>query len=62
MVIIAQYLGLDKNNFPPYNGENFIGQFVTILSVNKTREPDGRFALIFFVGADCVHFILERFS
>lgn len=30
-----------------YNSLNFIGQFVTILSVNKTREPDGRIALIF---------------
>ena len=26
---------------------NFIGQFVTILSVNKTRTSDGRFAPVF---------------
>ena len=31
-----------------YDKANFIGQFVTILSVNKTRTLDGRFALIFY--------------
>ena len=30
-----------------YSIPNFIGQFETILSVNKTRERDGRSALIF---------------
>ncbi len=28
-------------------GVNIIGQFVTILSVNKTRETDGRIAPVF---------------
>jgi hypothetical protein len=49
---IKKFLNLD--NSPPgrYNLPNFIGQFVTILSVNKTRIlGDGRSALIFcFVG------------
>ena len=58
-----------------YNGGNFIGQFVTILSVNKTREvmliflesvSDGRIAPVFcvvFMGADCAHFFrLEEIS
>ena len=47
-----------------YNIPNFIGQFVTILSVNKTRESDGRIALIFCLGAVtfCTQFLfLERF-
>ena len=37
--------------FPPfgYNVHNFIGQFVTILSVNKTRELMGA-VRPFFVG------------
>ena len=34
---------------------------MTILSVNKTRESDGRSAPVFcFVGADCVHFFFRR--
>ena len=40
---------------------NYIGQFVTILSVNKTRDFDGRNAPFFFLlGAvwNCAHFLL----
>ena len=49
---------LDFHPLSCYNPLNFIGQFVTILSVNKTRELDGRFALIFcWVGAYCAHFL-----
>lgn len=44
-----------------YNSANFIGQFVTILSVNKTRERGGGIALIFHgMGAFCAHFLLEE--
>ena len=45
--------------FPPfgYNVHNFIGQFVTILSVNKTRELGwAQYAPIFWMGACCAHF------
>ena len=38
---------IDKFRGLYYNHANFIGQFVTILSVNKTRESDGRIASIF---------------
>ena len=39
---------LDIQEKSSYNDPNCIGQFVTILSVNKTRDfRDGRFALIF---------------
>lgn len=41
-------LGVDRCGRTRYNGPNCIGQFVTILSVNKTRELDGRIALIFY--------------
>ena len=43
---------LFDNFFPMgYNTLNFIGQFVTILSVNKTRDfPDGRSMRSFFCG------------
>ena len=52
-------MALDKTRCLWYNFRNFIGQFVTILSVNKTRESDGRVALIFlFMGADCAHFFM----
>ena len=34
-------VGLDKRYIFGYNVDNFIGQFVTILSVNKTRESMG---------------------
>ena len=48
---------LDKQPRIHYNVFNFIGQFVTILSVNKTRESDGRSCAHFlFMGADCAHF------
>ena len=40
-----------------YNTPNFIGQFVTILSVNKTREFGWVLCAHFcFVGADCARF------
>ena len=36
---------------------------MTILSVNKTREFDGRIAPVFlFMGADCAHFVFLRDS
>ncbi len=41
-----------------YNSPNFIGQFVTILSVNKTREPVGAVRLL-FVG--CSHVLCPFF-
>ena len=46
-----------------YYKYNYIGQFVTILSVNKTRRfLDGRFALIFCLRARIVRiFIIEVF-
>jgi len=48
---------VDTEIFPGYNTSNFIGQFVTILSVNKTRDFDGRNApVLFCMGADCAHF------
>ena len=40
---------VDKLGFFVYNGRNSIGQFVTILSVNKTTDLDGRFAPIFLL-------------
>ena len=44
-----------------YNTASFIGQFVTILSVNKTRELDGRYAPVLFLWARvCPFFYLER--
>ena len=42
------YCPLDFGDKLVYHSKNFIGQFVTILSVNKTRTLDGRFALIFY--------------
>ena len=51
-VIISDIQGkcnLDFSAVNVYNERNFIGQFVTILSVNKTR--DFRWAL-------CAHFLL----
>jgi len=41
---------LDKAAPVSYNTPNLIGQFVTILSVNKTREFDGHFYAHFFAG------------
>ena len=38
---------LDKEENREYNRLNFIGQFVTILSVNKTRDFDGQILPIF---------------
>ena len=40
---------LDKYGAVGYNALNCIGQFVTILSVNKTRKTDGRRCAHFFV-------------
>ncbi len=41
-----------------YNTSKFIGQFATILSVNKTRNRMGILCPFFiFVGADCAHFL-----
>jgi len=49
----------EKVDFCFHNGYNFtneIGQFVTILSVNKTREFDGRIMRSFFMGwVRCAH-------
>ena len=43
-----------------YNTPNFIGQFVTFLSVNKTRESMGAMrSFLFCMGADCAHFSLS---
>ena len=44
---IYRSYSLDIFPNPCYNPSNYIGQFVTILSVNKTRESDGCFASIF---------------
>jgi len=41
---------LDNNCTVYYDNENSIGQFVTILSVNKTREMMGRCAPLFCCG------------
>ena len=41
---------LDKKDAKCYDTINQIGQFVTILSVNKTRDFDGRIAPILFCG------------
>ena len=50
---------LDKFSALGYNVLNFIGQFVTILSVNKTRELMGAVRSFFIgMGADCAHFSL----
>jgi hypothetical protein len=60
---IKKFLNLD--NSPPgrYNLPNFIGQFVTILSVNKTRIfEDGHFMPIFLFwvqGGLCPFFFLD---
>ena len=51
MDIIPYRPGLDKAISPHYNKENLIGQFVTILSVNKTRETGW---------ALCAHFCLLK--
>ena len=40
---IASILSLDKIRFLIYNVANCIGQFVTILSVNKTRQARSKF-------------------
>ena len=40
-------LWFDNPSGRVYNASNFIGQFVTILSVIKTRDSDGRTAPIF---------------
>ena len=49
---------LDKAVILPYNTRKFIGQFVTILSVNKTRELMGALRLFFIgMGAYCAHFL-----
>ena len=53
---------LDFSSGFVYNShDNQIGQFVTILSVNKTRDlqSDGRILrpFCFAVGADCAHFL-----
>ena len=47
---------IDRRSGDLYNEGNYIGQFVTILSVNKTKGIDGRSALI-FCGHDCAHFL-----
>ena len=53
---------LDKLSDGQYNKPILIGQFVTILSVNKTRELMGAGALIFcWMGADCAQFSFEVF-
>ncbi len=41
---------VDSRHSLRYTTNNSIGQFVTILSVNKTREEDGHFVCPFFVG------------
>ena len=43
------FRGLDKSCEKEYDNHNYIGQFVTILSVNKTRD---------FGWAQCAHFLL----
>jgi len=55
------YLPVDRQLKFRYTMCNSIGQFVTILSVNKTREFDGRTASIFCgMGADCAHFSVSE--
>ena len=48
---------LDSLRSQRYNILNEIGQFETILSVNKTRERDGRSALIFCVMRKSIRFL-----
>ena len=44
-----------------YNIPNFIGQFATILSVNKTRIFQmGALRLFCFLGAYCAHFFISQ--
>ena len=45
-----------------YNGENFIGQFVTILSVNKTRDLRWAHSAHFLLGVvlNCAQFLFWR--
>ncbi len=43
-----------------YNLYSFIGQFVTILSVNKTRTLGGRFAPTFLMDAFASIFLLYK--
>ena len=50
---------IDNSGEIVYNTHNFIRQFVTILSLNKTRESDGQFLpILFCMGADCTHFYI----
>ena len=48
---------LDSLTIRRYNNSSKIGQFETILSVNKTRERDGRIALIFYVMRKSIRFL-----
>jgi len=57
---IGKKCNLDFSGSPGYNRANFIGQFVTILSVNKTRDLMGAVRSFFIgVGAFCAHFLLS---
>ena len=51
---------VDKLPGVVYNHRKCIRQFVTILSLNKTRDYGGRIESVFLMGADCVHFLFVR--
>jgi len=53
------FLPIDKEKTVWYNAFNQIGQFVTILSVNKTRTfRMGALRSFLFCGRRCVHFFV----
>ncbi len=53
---------IDSIDYLVYNTPNYIGQFVTILSVNKTRETKMGAMRSFLLGAVtfCAHFFVFR--
>ena len=57
VALAAGFFCLDSYTIRRYNNLNGIGQFETILSVNKTRERDGRIALIFYVMRKSIRFL-----
>ena len=54
----AVSLPIDILRLVMYNSFSYIGQFVTILSVNKTRESMGAMRPFFVGWARCVHFFV----
>ncbi len=51
---------LDIFSLPLYNSFSYIGQFVTILSVNKTREQMGALRPLFVCGRGLRPFFFFR--